>query len=101
MPEKMQRPAEDKAVKAAEDKASPIKEPAELPGEAQASPEPPKPRFSWEATAVDAKQAMQGPWRIRVQRLGASGLWRPFVEWSGEDFRDDVTAERMLERLLR
>jgi hypothetical protein len=76
---KMQRPVEDKALKA----------------------EPVKPRFDWQATSADGKEAMQGSWRIRVQQLGGSGLWRPFVEWVGEDFQNAATAERMLERVLR
>ncbi len=102
MPEKMQRPADDKALKPVEDKAPLVEESAEDKAHASAIvAEPTKPRFDWQATSSDAKQATQGPWRIRVQRGGGTGRWRPFVEWMGEDFADETTAERMLERLLR
>jgi len=81
----MQRPAEDKAVQPAETlKAEPI-----------------KPRFEWEATGSDSKQAVHGRWRVRVQLLGATGLWRPFVEYVGDDYPTEERAEKALERLLK
>ncbi len=79
---KMQRPAEDKAVKPAEDK-------------------PAAPRWTWEAISSDGRQAEHGHWRVRVQMLGGSGGFRPFVEYVGEDFPTERAAERALERLLR
>lgn len=85
MPEqgKMQRPAEDKAAQPAGDKAIKV------------------PRFDWEPTGSDGKAAEHGHWRVRVQQLGATGLWRPFVEYVGDDYVTEQGAERALERLLR
>ncbi len=82
---KMQRPAEDKAVQPVDDKAVALK----------------AARFEWQATSADGKQAMQGPWRMRVQQLGATGLWRPFVEYVGDDYQTEQSAEKALERLLK
>lgn len=83
---KMQRSAEDKAVQPAEDKT--------LKAE-------PQPRFAWEATSADGKAATHGHWRIRVQQSGATGLWRPFVEFVGDDYGTADAAEKALERVLR
>ncbi len=79
---KMQRPVEDKAVNPAQDK-------------------PAEPRWAWEATSSDGRQAEHGQWRVRVQWLGGSGGWRPFVEYVGDDYQTEAAAERALERLLR
>ncbi len=76
-------------IKPVEDAPAPIKA------------EPLRPRFDWQATSADGKAAEHGRWRVRVQWLGGSGLWRPFVEYVGEDYRTAEQAERALARLLK
>jgi hypothetical protein len=80
----------------------PVKAEPEPEKKAKAKPEPEeKPRWKWEATGADGRAAQHGKWTVRVQQLGGSGLWRPFAEYAGEDFKTEAAAEKALERVLR
>lgn len=93
---KAQQPDEDKMVRPAEDKA-------DVRDEVHAAVKKAgwKPRWAWEATGADSKTAEHFGWRVRVAQLGATGLWRPFVEYIGDDYKTEQAAEKALERLLR
>jgi len=88
VPEEKQaeQPDEDKMVRPVEDKAFKAE---------------PKPRWAWDAISAEGRQAAHGHWRVRVQQLGATGLFRPFVEYVGDDYKTEDGAEKALERLLK
>jgi hypothetical protein len=59
------------------------------------------PRWTWDADSADSRVAEYGRWRVRVARLGGTGLWRPFAEYVGPDYHTAEAAESELDELLR
>lgn len=98
---------ENKAVEPVDDKAQDqVDEPEEEQPEAEQGDKPKvkavaRPRFDWVPINDDSKEAAHGHWRVRVQRLGATGLWRPMVEYVAVDLPTEDDAEHALEMLLQ